>query len=73
MNKTNRMLILAGIILASATLASLLIQIFSEKKSWLAFIGWVIFFASSQAPALLVSRSSERACSGWWNRLRNRQ
>jgi uncharacterized membrane protein len=73
MNKTTRMLILAGIILASSAFASLLIQIFTTKKSWLAFVGWMIFFASSQAPALLVSRSSERACSGWLNRLRNRQ
>jgi hypothetical protein len=73
MNKTTRMLILAGIILTSSTLASFLIYMATEKRSWLGFFGWMIFFASSQAPMLFVTRPSERACSGWWNRLRNRQ
>ncbi len=73
MNKATRILIVAGIILASSTLAFLLIKIFDEKASWLGFVGWMIFFVSSQVPALLGSRSSERACAGWWNRRRKRQ
>jgi hypothetical protein len=73
MNKTTRMLILGGIILASSTLASLLIYMSTSKKSWLGFVGWMIFFTSSQAPMLFVTRSSERACSAWWKRLRSRQ
>ena len=72
MNKTTRMLILLGIILASSTLASLLIYMSTSKKSWLGFAGWMIFFASSQVPMLFVPRSSERACAGWFKRKPNR-
>lgn len=73
MNKTTRTLILAGIVLAAAALASWLIQIFSPNKSWLTFVSWMIFFIATQAPALFVTRSSDRACVGWLNRFRNRQ
>ena len=73
MNKTTRTLILAGIALAASALASMLIQVFTPNKSWLAFIGWMVFFVATQVPALFVTRSSERACVGWLNRFRNRQ
>jgi len=68
MNKTNRLLVLGGIILTSSTLASLLIYLSTSKKSGLGFIGWMIFFASSQVPMLFANRSSERACAARFKR-----
>jgi len=48
--------------------ASLLIYMSTSKKSGLGFIGWMIFFASSQVPMLFANRSSERACAAWFKR-----
>ncbi len=73
MNKTSQMLITVGIILAGAMLASALMLQFSSNDSWLAFVGWVIFFVAIQSPMIMVTQSSGGSCTAWLSRMRNKE
>lgn len=70
MNKTIRLLITFGIVLAGALLASALMLKLSPNSSWPAFVGWVIFFAALQLPWLLVTPSAQSSCTAWLARFR---
>ena len=70
MYKTSRMLITFGIVLAGALLASALMVKLSPNSSWLAFVGWAIFFAALQLPWLLVTPSAQSSCTAWLARFR---
>jgi hypothetical protein len=65
MNKTGRTLITFTIVLAGALFASALMIKFSPNSSWLAFVGWAIFFVSLQLPCLLVTPSAQNRCTAW--------
>jgi len=67
------MLIIIASVLAGAMLASTLMLQFTSNDSWLAFVGWVIFFVSIQAPFLLMQSSREYGCTAWLGRLLNRR
>ena len=66
MNKTSRTVITVAIVLAGALLASALMLKLSPNSSWLAFVGWAIFFAALQLPWLLVTPSAQSSCTAWW-------
>lgn len=68
MNKTGRTLITVAIVLAGAMLASALMLKLSPNSSWLAFVGWIIFFAALQLPMFMVTQSSQGSCTGWVTR-----
>ncbi len=70
MNKTTRMLITFGIVLAGALLASALMLKLSPNSSWLAFVGWAIFFTALQLPWLLVTPTAQSSCTAWLARFR---
>jgi len=70
MNKTTRTLITYGIVLAGALLASAVMLKLSPNSSWLAFVGWAIFFAALQLPWLLVTPSAQSSCTAWLARFR---
>lgn len=72
MDKTGQRLILAAFALAGALLASALMLMFTPNHSWLAFVGWVIFFLALQSPLFLASRASQESCTAWLSRLRRR-
>jgi hypothetical protein len=69
MKKTGRTLITTAIILAGALFASGVMVWFTPNSSWLAFIGWTIFFATLQAPFLFIP-SAQNTCVGWLARFR---
>ncbi len=64
MNKTSQTLITIAIVLAGAMLASALMVKFTPNASWLAFIGWTIFFVALQAPFLFI-QSAQNSCMAW--------
>jgi hypothetical protein len=70
MNKTTGTLITFGIVLAGALLASAIMVKLSPNSSWLAFIGWAIFFVALQLPWLLVTPSAQSSCTAWLARFR---
>jgi hypothetical protein len=70
MNKTSRMLMTFAIVLAGALFASALMLKLSPNSSWLAFVGWAIFFAALQLPWLLVSPAGQNRCTAWLARFR---
>ena len=70
MNKTTRMLITSGIVLAGALMASALMLKLSPHSSWPAFVGWAIFFAALQLPWLWVNASAQTSCTAWLARFR---
>ena len=70
MNTTTRTLITFGIVLTGALLASALMLKLSPNSSWLAFVGWVIFFAALQLPWLWVTPSTQSSCTAWLARFR---
>ncbi len=70
MSKTSRALITLAIILAGAIFASAIMLRVSPNSSWLAFIGWAIFFAALQLPWLLVTPSAQGSCTAWLGRFR---
>ena len=70
MNTTTRTLITFGIVLAGALLASAVMLKLSPNSSWLAFVGWAIFFAGLQLPWLLVTPSAQSSCTAWVARFR---
>jgi hypothetical protein len=70
MNNTTRTLITFGIVMAGALLASVVMIKLSPNSSWLAFVGWAIFFAALQLPWLLVTPSAQSTCTAWLARLR---
>jgi hypothetical protein len=70
MNKTSRTLITFAIVLAGALFASALMHKLSPNSSWLAFVGWAIFFAALQLPWLLVTPSAQSSCTAWLARFR---
>lgn len=69
MNNLTRTLITVAIVLAGAALASALILKFTPNESWLAFIGWIIFFVAIQVPFLFI-QSSQDGCMAWLARFR---
>jgi hypothetical protein len=69
MNKTSRTLVTVAIVLAGAILASAVMVKFTPNASWLAFIGWAIFFVALQAPFLFI-QSSQNTCMAWLVRFR---
>lgn len=71
MNKTGRTLFTLAIVLAGAVLASAIMLKFTPNDSWLAFIGWVIFFVAIQTP-FLFTRSSQANCMAWLTRFLKR-
>jgi hypothetical protein len=70
MNKTGRTLITFAIILAGALFASALMLKFSPDSSWLAFVGWAVFFVALQLPWLWVTPSAQSGCTAWLTRFR---
>ena len=70
MNKTNRTLITFGIVVTGAFLASAVMLKLSPNSSWLAFVGWSIFFVALQLPWLLTTSSTENSCTAWLARFR---
>ena len=70
MNKTCRTLITFAIVLAGALFASALMLRLSPNSSWLAFVGWAIFFTTLQLPWLLVTPSAQSSCTAWLARFR---
>jgi len=76
MNKTNRTLVTLVFVAAASLLASALMQKFSPNNSWLAFVGWAIFFASIQVPILMATQSSQTvqgSCTAWLTRFQNKE
>ena len=69
MNNIHRLLITAAVVLAGALLASALMIKFTPEASWLAFIGWTIFFVTLQVPFLFI-QSARNACTAWLVRFR---
>ena len=69
MNLTTRTVITTGIVLASALFASALMNKVSPNGSWLAFVGWALFFAALQLPWLF-SSSAQNSCTAWLARFR---
>lgn len=72
MNKTSRKLITVVIVLAGALFASALMLKLSPNSSWLAFLGWVIFFVALQLPWMLLTPSAQSSCTAWLARFRKR-
>lgn len=70
MNKTSRTLITLAIVLAGALFASALMLKLSPNSSWLAFVGWSVFFAALQLPWLWVTPSAQSSCTAWLARFR---
>ena len=70
MNKTGRTLVTFAIVLAGALFASALMLKLSPDSSWLAFVGWAIFFVALQLPWLLIAPSAQGGCTAWLARLR---
>jgi hypothetical protein len=70
MSQTGRTLITFTIVLAGALFASALMLEFSPNSSWLAFVGWAIFFVALQLPWLWVTPSAQRSCTAWLARFR---
>jgi hypothetical protein len=70
MNKTTRTLITLGIVMAGALFASAIMLKLSPNSSWLAFVGWAIFFVALQLPWLLVTPSAQSSCTAWLARFR---
>jgi hypothetical protein len=70
MNKSDRTLISIAIVLAGALFASALMLKLSPNSSWLAFVGWAIFFVALQLPWLLVTPSARSGCTAWLTRFR---
>lgn len=69
MNKTIRMLITYGIALTGTFLPSALMLKLGPNNSWLAFVGWSIFFGALQLPWLMVP-SAQSSCTAWLARFR---
>ncbi|MDQ3750802.1 MAG: hypothetical protein M3367_17555 [Acidobacteriota bacterium] len=69
MNKTSRTLITVAIVLTGALLASVVMVKFTPDASWLAFVGWTVFFVSLQAPFLFLE-SAQNTCMAWLVRFR---
>jgi hypothetical protein len=65
MNKTGRTLITFSIVLAGALFAAALMLKLSPNSSWLAYVGWAIFFVALQLPWLFVSPSAQGGCISW--------
>jgi len=70
MNKIGRTLITFTMVLAGALFASAFMLTFSPGSSWLAFVGWAIFFVALQLPWLLVTPSAQSDCTAWLARFR---
>jgi len=70
MNKIRRVAVNLIVVLAGAVFASALMLKVGSNDSWLAFAGWVIFFAAIQSPLLLGTQGSLRSCTAWLSRPR---
>ena len=69
MKKTGRKVITVALVLAAAMLASAVMVKFTPNASWLALIGWTIFFVALQAPFLFL-QSAQNSCMAWLVRFR---
>ena len=69
MNKTSRNIIIISLALVAAMIASAVMLKFTSNGSWLAFIGWAIFYFSLQVPYLLYTQKSQESCTAWFSRL----
>jgi hypothetical protein len=70
MNKAGRTLITFAIVLAGALFAAALMLKLSPNSSWLAYVGWAIFFVALQLPWLFVPPSAQGSCTAWLARFR---
>ncbi len=68
----NRKLVILSIVLAGALLASAIMQKFTPNQSWMAFVGWVIFFLAIQLPWILATQKNYDNCTALFNRLRKK-
>ncbi len=73
MNKAGGKFVAPALALTGAVLASALMLKFTANGSWLAFIGWVIFFVAIQSPMFIGAPSSQGSCAAWLARLRKRR
>ena len=69
MSKTFKRIISVVFILAATLLASALMITFTLNDSWLAFVGWTIFFLAIQSPIFLLSQNWQVNCTTWLTRL----
>jgi hypothetical protein len=71
MSKTNRTFANFVAVLACAVFASALMLKVTPNDSWLAFVGWIIFFIAVQSPLFIFARSSQGSCTAWLSRRRS--
>jgi len=69
MSKTFKRVISAAFVLAASLLASAIMIKFTPNASWLAFVGWTIFFLAVQSPIFLLLQNSQPNCTAWLTRL----
>lgn len=69
MKKAGRRFLTLIVVLASALFASALMFKFSPNSSWLAFVGWTIFFVALQLPWFWITPSAQSSCTAWLPRL----
>lgn len=72
MDRTGQRFIRMALILAGSMLASSLMLKLTPDDSWLAFVGWVIFFLVMQSPLLILTQTSQGNCTAWLSRLRRK-
>lgn len=72
MDKRGRRLFVLALALAGALLASTAMLMFTTVQSWLAFVGWMVFFLALQSPFFFSSPGSRENCTAWLPRLRRK-
>jgi len=73
MKKTSPNIIIIALTLAASLVAAALMLQVTANSSWLAFIGWVIFYLSIQVPLFLYTQKSQESCTAWVSRLMKRE
>lgn len=58
---------MAGAMAASAVLIRV-----TPNASWLAFVGWGVFFVAIQLPIIMATQSPQWSCAAWLTRIRNK-
>jgi hypothetical protein len=69
MSKTFKRVISATFALAASLLASAIMIKLTPNDSWMAFVGWTIFFLAVQSPIFLLPQNSSSDCTAWLTRL----
>lgn len=72
MKKVNRRLFVVACVVAGAVAGSALMFVLTPGASWVAFVGWAVFFVAVQTPFLLSAQNSLASCAGWLTRLRGK-